>query len=297
METIGHCLVCKTRVGGKIYLQPRDYLVTGRTFSIVQCEDCGFLFTSPRPSRAEIHKYYASSEYVSHTDKSRNFQEFVYQLVKRYMLQRKLRLLKKHTTANMNRILDYGCGTGSFIKLAQKAGFDVTGLEPSEGARKTASQKGLKVLSSDESVFTNHTETFDAVTLWHVLEHLHSFPGILDKFYTKLSDSGVLILALPMANSADAKQYGAYWAALDVPRHLYHFTPDTIVRVCNEKGFKLLQRRPLLFDSFYVSLLSDKNKKSRCATIKALYSGIVSNITAMLSPQPYSSEIFVFHKA
>ncbi len=296
METLSHCLVCNNKAGGREYLRPTDHLVTGYTFTIMQCEVCGFLFTNPRPSPAELHKYYKSEAYVSHTDKSRNLQDFVYQRVKWLMLQRKLVLLKKHTQGNTGCILDYGCGTGSFLLAAKKKGFEVSGIEPSEEARKIASQKGLNVLSKKDLVFANHTAGYDAISLWHVLEHMHEFPSILDEFHTALSKLGVLIVALPMANSYDAEYYGAFWAALDVPRHLYHFTPDTIIQACNTKGFKLLQRKPLLFDSFYVSLLSEKSKKSRCAPVKALYNGVVSNLTAMLSPMPYSSEIFVFQK-
>lgn len=296
METLTNCPLCNTQLPANPYITGRDYLVSGKAFNIVSCENCSFLLTNPRPRPGEMHEYYQSEAYISHTDNSRSFDDFLYHFVKGFMLKRKTGLLKKHTTANQSKILDFGCGTGGFLKAAVNAGFDAEGFEPGEVAQRAARGKGLTILNDAAALFKNETKKYDIITLWHVLEHIHGFPSMLLNFNTLLLDTGILVIAVPMAKSADAKHYKQHWAAYDVPRHLYHFTHKTLTSACKNAGFYLIDKQPMVFDSYYVSLLSEKHIGSKLPLLKAFYRGSVSNIKAILKKTPWSSEVSVFKK-
>jgi 2-polyprenyl-3-methyl-5-hydroxy-6-metoxy-1,4-benzoquinol methylase len=296
METLSNCPVCKTPLPGKSIIVARDYLVSGKTFHIVQCFDCGFRLTNPRPGLDEISLYYNSKAYISHTEKTKSTFDFLYHLVKGIMLKRKLRLLKKHTKENQKCLLDYGCGTGSFLMAAADSGFKPSGFEPNPNAQRVLTRKGLSVVENDKILYKYNTAKYDIITLWHVLEHIHDFPGILYKFHTLLKSDGLLVIAVPISNSHDAVHYQQNWAAYDLPRHLYHFTQDTLTRACRAAGFEIIDKKPLPFDSYYVSLLSEKHLGSKFWFLKAIFQGSVSNIKAFLKLSPWSSQIFVFRK-
>lgn len=252
--------------------------------------------TNPRPGNRQISQYYQSEAYISHTDSSKKFIDRIYQMVKRIMLKRKIQLLNKHTGNLATKLLDYGCGTGSFIEAASRAGYNTVGYEPEENAFLIAKEKGLKVLRNKQKLFNSATGEYGIITLWHVLEHVHDFTAILDIFYTLLKDNGILVIAVPMANSADALYYREQWAAYDLPRHLYHFTKETLTNACRISGFTLQTTKALPFDSYYVALLSEKNKQATLPALKALYNGSVSNVKAWFKQNPWSSQIFVFKK-
>ena len=296
METLTNCLLCNTPLPVNPYITACDHLVSGETFNIVRCEKCTFLLTNPRPQADEIKHFYQSEAYISHTDKSRSMDDILYHQVKRFMLKRKLRLLKKHTTTKQVNILDFGCGTGGFLQAAGKAGFQAEGFEPGEVAKRVAMDKGLSLYENHETLFKKGAHKYDMITLWHVLEHIHDFPVILDKFYTLLADNSFLLIAIPMVNSYDAQHYKQFWAAYDVPRHLYHFSRKTIIKACKNAGFKLIDKQPMVFDSYYVSLLSEKHRGSKIPFLKAFYHGSVSNLNALFNKSPWSSEVFVFKK-
>lgn len=296
METLLNCPICKTPLPDKPIIIARDYLVSGKIFHIVQCSDCGFRLTNPRPGIGEISQYYNSEAYISHTEKTKSIHDFLYHFVKGIMLKRKLRLLKKHTAENQKCLLDYGCGTGSFLKAAADSGFKPSGFEPNRNARQILNEKGFNVIESDKILYKYDTAKYDIITLWHVLEHIHDFPGILHKFYTLLKRDGLLVIAVPISDSGDAVHYQQHWAAYDLPRHLYHFTHNTLIRACNTAGFQIIDKKPLPFDSYYVSLLSEKHLRSKFQFIKALFQGSISNIKAVFKQSPWSSQVFVFKK-
>ncbi len=278
-------------------MQAFDYLVSGQTFNIEQCQACNFLFTNPRPDELEIYKYYKSPDYLSHTDKSTGWQSYLYHKIKQLMLKTKIKLLKKHTNNTGETLLDFGCGTGEFVLAANKKGYAAIGFEPEKKARATAQSKGIKVLSEKKELFNyNTSQHFDVITLWHVLEHLHDLHERMRTFYNLLKPGALLVMAVPMANSADAAFYKQHWAALDVPRHLYHFTPGSLESLCHKCGFIIIQRKGLPFDSFYISLLSEKHRKTKTAPINAMFRGLDSNIKALRKIKPWSSEIFICKK-
>lgn len=303
MEELNHCEVChkplKDSVKGKLselFLEAEDTLGSKKTFKIEKCRVCDFVFTNPRPSTKEIAQYYHSEAYISHTEQKQSIKDKIYFIIQKIMLRRKVALLKKHTTSQHRMLLDYGCGTGNFIDHSMQNGFQTAGYEPEPNARSKAKAKGLKIIKDKDLLFGNKTPVFDVITLWHVLEHLHDFRTYLDKFHTKLNTGGLLVVAVPMANCSDAGYYGQHWAGWDLPRHLYHFTPDSLLRCCEDAGYELIERKGMPFDSYYVAWLSEQNKGSRMAPLRAFLIGSWSNIRALFRKTPWSSEIFVLRK-
>ncbi|SDS37919.1 class I SAM-dependent methyltransferase [Gramella sp. MAR_2010_147] len=265
----------------------KDYLVSNENFEIREYEN-GILKTFPVPEN--LSKYYESEDYISHSDSKENLQEKVYHLVKSYMLSKKAKWIKKYI--NKGHILDYGAGTGEFLNKMNTLGWNVEGIEPSTSARNLGISKGLKIHSE---LLELENDSYDVISLWHVLEHIPDFETKLSKFKDLLDDNGFLIIAVPNYNSYDAKYYKEHWAAWDVPRHLWHFSRMGISKKLSEHGFKLMSEKPLKFDSYYVSLLSEKNKNRGSNLLNAFYRGLSSNMKAKHSGE-YSSIAYFFKK-
>jgi 2-polyprenyl-3-methyl-5-hydroxy-6-metoxy-1,4-benzoquinol methylase len=272
-----------------------DHSVSKEEFCIVLCNACGFKFTNPRPKDADLGRYYKSEEYISHSDTKTGIVAKLYHFVRSYTLKKKIELLQQFVSRGT--ILDYGCGTGGFLSVCAKSGWKPYGVEPDSGARKLALNGSTDVYSSlGDLVESKKDIMFDAITLWHVLEHVPDLGLTLEFCKGRLCDNGVLVIALPNHMSLDARHYRAYWAAYDVPRHLYHFHEETVVALLNKHGFSLQKSLPMRFDSFYVSMLSEKYKNGRVKYLAAFLQGLRSNIGARSSGQ-YSSKIYVFkHK-
>jgi 2-polyprenyl-3-methyl-5-hydroxy-6-metoxy-1,4-benzoquinol methylase len=292
-KVIESCPVCNASVFLP-FIECKDYTVSKESFQINSCSSCGFKFTNPRPDDSVLSNYYKSEEYISHSNTSKGIISKLYKFVRNRTLRQKLNMLNGYVSRGT--ILDYGCGTGMFLKTCQEDGWKAFGMEPDDGARKIASEQGLNVFSDKERLQTYITnQTFDAITLWHVLEHVTDLSNTLSFFKRKLNTGGVLIIAVPNHTSYDAKCYGEFWAAYDVPRHIYHFEPSTMQKLLSSFGFKLQEMRPMKFDSFYVSMLSEKYKTGSINYFKAFITGLKSNLNAK-SPGMYSSVIYIFKK-
>lgn len=272
------------------YINTKDFLVTGEEFSLVFNEKYGFLETRPQPKWKELSKYYQSEEYISHTDSKKGLLAFLYQNVKAHALVKKVKLISK-LNSGKGTLLDIGAGTGEFLRVAQEKGWAVSGVEPNIRARDFAQEKNI-TLRESISIFAG--QTFDVVTLWHVLEHMPDLQNTIQRIEQLVKEEGTLIIAVPNFNSFDAKYYKNFWAAFDVPRHLWHFSQDAMRRIFSSE-FKLVKTKPLIFDSFYVSLLSEKYKSGNRFSIKAFFVGLRSNISAWTSKE-YSSLIYCFKK-
>jgi SAM-dependent methyltransferase len=299
MEKLKSCPLCSNTLFVDM-LSANDYLVSKQIFSIVRCEDCGFVFTNPRPISNDLGRFYLSDEYISHTDSKGSVLEKIYDVVRKYMLKRKLALINKHINTNTERLLlDYGCATGEFLMKAKTSGFQVVGVEPGDHPRAKAIAKGIEVFDSPEILFSgSYLNRISVITLWHVLEHIPDLHQTLRAFGRIIRDDGLIVVAVPEYNSYDAKFYKKHWAAWDVPRHLSHFNEETMVKLFELIGFKKVGIYPLLFDSFYVSLLTEKNLMRKFpGIIRAFIIGCVSNIVALLNLYPYSSQIYMFKKA
>lgn len=268
----------------------KDYLVTGNSFEVRLDQQTQIAYTHPQPNEEELGQYYASEEYISHGNKKRSVIERIYAIAQNIMLKQKEQWLTKHSTQN-KRYLDFGCGTASLVAYLNGKNWDSYGVEPSEKARNFSAVAERLYPSIEELP----QKEFDAIALWHVLEHLPDPAKFLKTFYDRLDQQGHLFLALPNFNSYDAKHYGNFWAAYDVPRHLRHFSARGIIQLCEENGFAFVESKGLAFDAFYVSYLSEQHQKNKFAFIKGMMVGCWSNLLALFT-QEYSSKLYVFKK-
>ena len=272
----------------------KDYSVSQETFQIIESEYDGILKTNPQPAQQDLPKYYSSEDYISHTDSRRNLLEQVYHLVRKNALKRKLNLIKSFKTDG-HELLDIGCGTGDFLKIVKENNWVVSGVEPDENARKIANDKTGGSVQDISALLDFNEERFDVITLWHVLEHLPKLEDHIQLFQKLLKPNGRLVIAVPNYKSYDALYYQNFWAAYDVPRHLWHFSQKGISDLLQQFGFNLVETHPMKFDSFYVSLLSEKYKNGFMNPFMAFWVGLRSNSKAKSSME-YSSLIYCFKK-
>lgn len=269
------------------YIQVKDFSVSGESFSLVLDEELQLLKTSPQPSLENLGSYYESEDYISHTDGARTLFEKVYQIVKRNAIRKKVSLLSKYNVKGA--VLDIGAGTGDFLAEAKKQGWNITGIEPN--------QKAKEIAISKEVVFSDALEnlkdhSFDVITMWHVLEHVPELDFQLAELKRLLKPNGTIIIAVPNFKSFDAKYYKEFWAAYDVPRHLWHFSKIAIQKLFQRQNMKLFHVKPMWFDSFYVSLLSERYKKGKMNFVKGFFIGFISNCSGILKKE-YSSHIYI----
>lgn len=274
----------------KTYLKTKDYLVSGEAFELVYDQDLDMLQTFPQPDVESHPKYYESENYISHTDEKRGLLSSIYQTVKKWSLQKKAKLIFQQNSG-VGSLLDVGAGTGEFLKVAKEKGWSVQGMEPNNNACRLASEKGIELRSSLNDFKDNR---FDVVTLWHVLEHIPNLEETISQLSDLVKPNGTLIIAVPNFKSYDAKYYKEFWAAYDVPRHLWHFSKKSMEKLFSE-NFTLERTEPMIFDSFYVSLLSEKYKTGNKFSLKAFWIGLKSNLKANRSKE-YSSHIYCFRK-
>lgn len=277
-------------------LTAKDYTVSGEVFDIWECGDCYLRFTQNVPDAAAILPYYKSDAYVSHTNTKKGIVNRLYHLVRERTLVQKRAIIKKETNIENGRLLDVGAGTGAFVSVMQQAGWSVVGLEPDEGARNHGITDFHVDLQPVDSLFSLVAQSFDAITLWHVLEHVHRLHEYMETFYQLLKISGTLVIAVPNYTSADAVHYEEYWAAYDVPRHLYHFSPQSMDVLAQKHGFEVVHRLPMKYDSFYVSMLSESHRFRKNNLLKAFIAGWHSNREAGTKADKFSSVIYILRK-
>ncbi len=264
----------------------KDYSVSKESFELVYDSEYDLFKTVPIPQNLE--KYYQSEDYISHTDGKRSLFEKVYHWVKQYTLSQKERLISSYIRTKGN-LLDIGAGTGDFLAYAISKKWKVTGIEPSSTAKELAQKKGVPFVEGTEELSDN---SFDVITMWHVLEHVENLDNQLSELHRICKPGGYIIIAVPNFKSYDANYYNEFWAAYDVPRHLWHFSKTAIEKLFSEKGMKLKKVHPMYFDSFYVSLLSEKYKTGKMNYIRAFIIGLLSNLKGIFSKE-FSSHIYV----
>jgi 2-polyprenyl-3-methyl-5-hydroxy-6-metoxy-1,4-benzoquinol methylase len=271
------------------FLNCKDYTVSGETYEVMFNSSYDMLVTSPVP--VNLEEYYKSEDYISHTDSKKSILDKIYQTVKNYTLKRKLSLINSFKNQTKN-ILDVGAGTGDFLNVCKNNGWNTIGVEPNINAINIAAAKGVFL---EENLDKIQDKKFDIITLWHVLEHVEMLSDYILKLKELLSDNGRLIVAVPNHKSYDAFHYKEFWAAFDVPRHLWHFSQTSIHKIFSTEEMIVEKTIPMKFDSYYVSLLSEKYKTGRMNPIKAMYRGYLSNLKAKTTSE-YSSLIYVIKK-
>ena len=293
MISLKKCPVCNGQL-----LIPKldclDHTTSQETFTIVSCGTCDFTFTNPRPLNKKLGDYYKSDMYISHTNNTKGLFNWMYQTVRAYTIRSKVRLLK--STKKTGTHLDIGCGTGEFLNACKNAGFITKGIEPSEIAKKQAiNNHGLNISGNTDLSVQNEKE-FDSISMWHVLEHIPDLNETIKQLDRILKPDGKIIIAVPNHKSWDAKFYKEFWAAWDVPIHLWHFSKKTIEQLFKNTDFILEQTKPMIFDAFYVSLLSEEFKTGKKNFITGLLTGLISNFIGVISKRGHSSTIYVFKK-
>ena len=292
MNTIKKCPVCQSE---KIFLcfDCIDNTVSRETFPVYKCEECTFLFTNNTPNKEDLGKYYQSDEYISHTNSNKGLFNKLYKLVRSITLKQKVKLLGKKPGV----VLEFGSGTGELLAACRAKGWKCIGVEPEEKARKLAYKNHkLELVETSERVRLDEN-SIDRIMLWHVLEHIPNLYESIGRIKSWLKNEGELLIAVPNHKSWDAKYYEDSWAAYDVPRHLYHFNKDSMNILLSQHNLVITEIKPMWFDSFYVSILSEKIKSGQKKMFKGAMIGLFSNLRAFFGNQEFSSQIFIIrHK-
>jgi len=277
------------------YLSCLDYTVSRETFSISIDRKSELLVTTPRPLGKDLAKYYESESYISHSNSNKSILDKVYHIVRSYTVKQKVKLCNSLNQTDKT-ILDIGAGTGDFLVACEKNGWKISGVEPNAKARALIKTK-LQI--TNHRIFKNieelKLETYDVITMWHVLEHVPNLMEYVSRLKQLLKPNGTLIIAVPNYKSHDANYYKEYWAAYDVPRHLWHFSRTAILKLFQQENMMVVKTLPMKFDSFYVSLLSEKYRTGKSNFLKAFFVGLRSNWLARSSKE-YSSIIYVIKK-
>ena len=291
-----YCPVCRSG-DLQFVFEVTDYTVSGNSFDIVHCNACTARFTQDVPSIEEIGDYYKSDDYISHTNTSKGLINQLYQRVRVRTMKQKASIVKKYTGLSTGNLLDIGSGVGTFLNTMQDKGWRVSGLEPDADAREVALQEYGIHANPSHLLFSLDPKSFNAITMWHVLEHVHALHEYVAHIKTLLAKDGVLFVAVPNYTAKDEHVYGKYWAGYDVPRHLYHFSPDSMNVLMQQHGLEVVQMLPMWFDSFYVDMLSSKYKTGKINYLSAGLHGLASNINATGNVAECCSVIYVIKKA
>jgi len=277
-------------------LTVKDYTVTQKEFAVWHCNNCTVRFTQDVPEQNEIGPYYQSDNYISHSDTKKGFVNRLYHAVRKRTLDKKKQLVINEVGMTKGELLDIGCGTGAFLNTMKTAGWVATGLEPDQTARQKAKELYNIDALSPEKLFEFTPATFHAITMWHVLEHVHELHAYIKQLANIITPQGKIFIAVPNYTSTDESMYKEYWAAYDVPRHLYHFSPQSMEKLLAMYDLKLTAIKPMWYDSFYVSMLSEKYKNGKGNIIKAFWNGFISNLKVIGNKAKCSSVIYVISK-
>lgn len=290
-----HCPLCAAAAIAPVLIAA-DYTVSNQKFEVWHCSSCTTRFTQAVPEQNAIGPYYKSDTYISHSDTKKGFINSLYHTVRKRTLNAKRNLIIAETGIQQGAVLDIGCGTGAFLNTMQTAGWQITGLEPDDTARSKAKELYNLQPQSPEKLFELPAASFNAITMWHVLEHVHQLHEYVKKLSELLQAKGKIFIAVPNYTSKDAATYKETWAAYDVPRHLYHFSPAAMKQLVSRYGLKVIAVKPMWFDSFYVCMLSEQYKNGKGNIIKAFFNGFVSNCKALFNKERCSSVIYIIEK-
>ncbi|HNW97583.1 MAG TPA: class I SAM-dependent methyltransferase [Bacteroidales bacterium] len=293
MEKINNCPVCEN-TEFLDYMICTDFFLTKEKFNLVKCNKCDFIFINPRPENYKLGQYYNSPDYISHSGTEKGIINKIYKIVRQHTHNKKYKLI--NSFSKKKNVLDIGCASGELLSLFKKNNWKTLGLEPNEEARNFAKNQYNIDVIDEVQISTLHNDSFDNITLWHVLEHVPDLNTRIKELKRILTPEGFLFVAVPHCDSFDAGYYKEYWAAYDVPRHLYHFTPITLEKIFNKHGFSIVKKLPMKFDSYYVSMLSEKYKTGKQSIIKGFITGYLSNKKAKSKKYSYSSQIYVLKK-
>lgn len=290
------CPVCE---GSQIndFLNLKDYSISNEDFQLCSCIDCGFIFTQDMPDEENIIPYYKSDVYISHSDTNKGFVNKAYHIIRAIMLQKKSQMVEAVSGRRKGSLLDIGTGLAYFPQQMHSRGWKVEGIEQDTEAREAAAKRFGFEVNSPAHLLKMENRNFDVISLWHVLEHVHNLSGYMKAIHHNLADDGTFVIALPNCASPDAKHYRNYWAAWDVPRHLWHWNPASFELFAKKYGFELIEKKPMPMDGFYVSMLSEKYKKSSLPLFKGIYRGKLTWLKSLNNTDLSSSVIYFLRKS
>ncbi len=295
-EPFSPCPICNKSDIDNL-LHTKDYSLTRESFDIIECANCSLKYTFPIPPADQIAPYYNFPDYISHSDTKTGWMNQLYHAVRKRTLDQKSSWVQSLFTGYKGKLLEIGAGTGAFANAMHEKNWEITALEPDASSRQKALENYNLHLLATDTLYQIEENTQDVICLWHVLEHVHDLKGYFKTFTKILKPNGRLIIAVPNYTSFDAHYYKKYWAAYDVPRHLYHFSPASMRILLKQFDLQLVQTKPMWFDSFYVSLLSEKYKKTGFwGIIRAGFIACISNIKAINNPEKASSIIYEIKK-
>lgn len=297
MDTIhiNICPICSSKELEEV-LHCKDFLVSKKLFALCRCSSCGFTLTQDFPDQSSIGQYYDAPDYISHTDTRKGIINRLYHTARNISLKSKVNLVKKYSHASSNTLLDIGCGTGYFLDAIAKQQWKVLGIEKSESVRNHTRQRLSLEIEDSDYLSSITSESFNTVTLWHVLEHIENLNETLDNIYRILKRDGTVFVALPNKKSSDALHYKEYWAAYDVPRHLWHFSPPDFEQLAKKHGFTVVKQKTMYFDPFYISMLSEKYKQTTFGSILGLSKGFYFFVRSLFDNNKSSSIIYILKK-
>ena len=273
-----------------------DFTVSKESYTLMRCPDCGIVYTLDPPQEQEMTRYDKIDLKLKLGDAPSGLTNRLYYYIRRRMLKRKARIVETQSYRIGGSLLNYGAKTGYFSHKMEKRGWKVTSIEKYHEERLFSLEMFHHRIYDTEELDRLHPETFDVITLWHVFEHCYNPEVLLDRFYNLLRPGGVLVMACPNIRSTDAMHYGPYWAAYDVPRHLWHFYPTSLSQLTHKHGFTLMHRERLPFDSFYISILSERHLKHKMAFMRGLIYGFHSWLVSLVHCDKSSSLVYVFRK-
>ena len=277
----------------QINLWLKDEFLSKEDFHICECLNCGLSYTMPRPDKEKIGEYYKSEEYYSHQENKKGFIPRLYESVKKVNLKHKYKLATQGMS--VGKMLDIGCGVGDFLHTAEEQGWACTGVEPSEDAKSIAKTRIKADIINSEALENIPDESFDVITMWHVLEHVDDLKWQIEQLYRLTKTGGRIVIAVPNYKSYDGQYYKELWAAYDVPRHLNHFNRNTLTKMFKSQGLNLIRTDKLIWDAYYISYMSEQYKHHSLPLIKGAIRGCISNCHARRSGE-WSSMVYIFEK-
>lgn len=293
MEKLNACPVCKG-TSFKLIHTCTDFVASGESFNIEECQECQLQFTNPRPDEKEIGRYYQSDKYISHagSDKSELGVTYkLYDIIRNYSIGKKLDLIKEyHKSGNL---LDLGCGLGYFLDgVKNDATFNALGADVSDEAITYVKKKFDIEVINEASLNQVAENSFDVITQWHVMEHVHQLEQRIKHLKHMLKPGGTMFIAVPISESWDAKYYKAFWDGYDVPRHLYHFSRKSFHHLMKKHGFRVEKEKGMWFDAPYISMRSEYHQKHSLGFFKGATIGTISNLNALFTGR-FSSIMFI----
>ena len=287
-----HCPSCGSEQS-KLFLQAPDFRVSQMDFEIHNCLNCGLHYTKAAPSPDTIGSFYKAESYDSHRVDNKSLISRVYRVVRKINVRKKIKWIRRYNN-QQGLVVDYGCGLGHLVAELKNQGYNAKGFEIDGDVRALSRETLTLEIQPLEDFRLLDNASVSVITMWHVLEHVYDLNTDFQHIVDKLAEDGSIFIAVPNFKSYDAKYYKKYWEAYDLPRHLYHFDNESIKRFCSRFGLRLESKIPMRFDSYYVSMRSEKNKKNRFL-LRGVFIGWLSNVLSFR--YGYSSHAYVFKKS